>query len=162
MTITPASFRIDFPQFSNISDYPDGLINFWLAWGGMFMNQQRWGTPGPVSNPPTTPYDFGMELQCAHFLVLNKREMDTARRNAPPGVSEGSVASKGVGPASVSFDTASVTEIDSGHWNLTTYGTRFIRLARLIGAGPVQIGGGGCSSGAWSGPPMWPGWYWGT
>ena len=167
MTVTPASFRADFVEFANVSDYPDAAINWWLAWGGMFMNQDRWGLPGSVSSPPTTPYDMGMELQVAHFLVLNKKQVDAAVAGGLPGLAEGVVAGKSVGPASISFDTASAAEINAGHWNLTTYGTRFYRLAQMIGMGPVQVGGCGAmgyggGAGAWSGPPVgWPGWYWG-
>lgn len=31
MTVTVASFRADFPEFKNIVQFPDGVINYWLA-----------------------------------------------------------------------------------------------------------------------------------
>jgi hypothetical protein len=62
-----------------------------------------------------------------------------------------------VDKVSVSFATGESTEKDAGHWNTTIYGTRFIRMAKLMGSGPMQIGIG-CwvppfnASGAYPGP----------
>jgi len=45
--------------------------------------------------------------------------------------------------------------LNAGHWNLTVYGTRFIRFAKMFGAGPIQIGIGYNPSPF--GGPAWPG-----
>lgn len=277
MTVTTASFRADWPEFSNVAAYPDAAINFWLAFGSKFQNIAVWGPPAsaafasggvnfaaqpgagqtltlngsavtfvaagavglqvnigislPVTvaslmalltasldpqlvkfkytqagngvtisaatagtagnaltlatnvtgaaltgatlaggtdaanSPPTTEYDMGMELLVAHYLVLNKKQVDAAAAGAPPGVAEGVIASKAVGPASVSFDTQLAGEPGAGHWNLTTYGQRYYRLADMMGVGPQMSFGapqfGGANGPAWGGPPGWPGWfYW--
>jgi hypothetical protein len=54
-------------------------------------------------------------------------------------VAAGMVARKTVDKVSVTYDTASAMEEDAGHWNLTVYGTRFIRLARMVGTGGMQF-----------------------
>jgi hypothetical protein len=67
----------------------------------------------------------------------------------------GIVSSKSVDKVSVSYDTSGAMEAGAGHWNLTTYGTRYIRLVKLVGAGPLQIGGSSStqySAAAWAGP----------
>ena len=63
---------------------------------------------------------------------------------------------------SFSYDSASAAELNAGHWNSTIYGKRYIALVRMVGAGPVQIGGSGgtgigTSVSAWPGviPPTW-------
>jgi hypothetical protein len=123
------------------------------------------GGTDAANSPPTTEYDMGMELLVAHYLVLNKKQIDAAAAGAPPGVAEGVIASKAVGPASVSFDTQLAGEPGAGHWNLTTYGQRYYRLADMMGSGPQMSFGyspyGTYGGAAWSGPPGWPGWfYW--
>jgi hypothetical protein len=276
MTVTPASFRADWPEFSNVASYPDSAIAFWLAYGAKFQNQSVWGPPAAAAfasggvafttqpsvgqtltlngsavtfvaagavglqvdiggtlpptvaalmtllttsldpqlvkfgytqagngvtfaaatagtagnaltlatnvtgaaltgatlaggtdaanSPPTTEYDIGLELLVAHYLVLNKQQLDASAAGAPPGVSSGVIASKTVGPASASFDTQLAGEPGAGHWNLTTYGQRYYRLADMMGSGPQMSYGYspyGYGGAAWSGPPGWPGWfYW--
>ena len=71
-----------------------------------------------------------------------------------PGGRVGVLSSKGADGISASYDVGTSTEKDAGHWNLTTYGTRFIRLSRMFGAGPLQVGPslGDSAGGAWPGP----------
>ena len=267
MAVTPATFRADHPEFNDTVSYPDSAINYWLAFGGKFLNADVWGpsatavqaagaiaftaqpsaaqsvtlngtavvfgtnvaigatlgvtlanlltylqassdpqlvlfkyalsgntlaltaaTAGAAGNaltlattvsgasvsgstltggadaatsPPTTEYDFGLELLTAHFLVLNKRNLDAAKKGALPGVGGGVVASKAVGPASESFDTGLAGEPDAGHWNLTTYGTQYWRLVQMFGAGPLTSHGrpSPYPVSAWGGPGAWPGWF---
>lgn len=99
-------------------------------------------------------YDVGTELFVAHNLVLERQAAKAANRGAPPGVSRGAIGSESAGGASVSYDTSSGLLTDAGHWNLTTYGTRFVELVRLVGAGPVQVGWGHSPVGV---GPAWPG-----
>lgn len=274
MSVTPATFRADWPEFADVISYPDAAINFWLAYGAKFQNTNVWGMPAALaaatgglnftvqpaagqsltlngtvvtfvaagavgnqvniqaslsltvaalvtmltasldaqlvkfkyvqisngvtftaaaagsagnaltlatnvtgasltgatlqggtdaaSSPPTTEYDIGLELLVAHYLVLNKKQVDAAAAGALPGVAEGVIASKSVGPASVSYDTQLAGEPGAGHWNLTTYGQRYYRLADMMGCGPQMSWGSSNSGGtAWGGPPGWPGWfYW--
>ena len=166
MSVTVATFRQDYPEFDDVN-YPTPAVNYYLAIAALLLNTNRLGL-GTVTavSPPTTIYDFLTELFVAHFLTIEKRAQDAAKTGAVPGEVGGPVASKSVGPLSVSFDNAAVIAPDAGHWNLSTYGLRFIQLARFKGSGPVQIGigyGGGWGVfGAWAGPfalPAFGDWF---
>jgi hypothetical protein len=73
------------------------------------------------------------------------------------------VSGENAGQVSVSYDTTAGIEPDAGQWNLTSYGIRFIGLARLLGAQPTQIGPAGIappfSGPGWIGPPPFPGYF---
>ena len=151
MTVTHDSFRQAFPEFTDPANYPDGLIDFWLGLATKMLNAPRW----------VDFLDEGLMLFTAHNIVLEKQARDASRTGAAPGTNAGVVASKSVGPVSISYDTGAGIVQDAGHWNLTTYGTRFMWMVNMVGMGPVQIsgcGGSGLSIGAWAGPPFWPGW----
>ncbi len=154
MTVTAASFVVDFPEFADATLYPVGQINFWLTAASLLLPVARW----------TTLLDLGTELYVAHNLVIERKAQAEAANGAPPGVSTGPIANKSVDKASVGYDTTTASVEDAGHWNLTTFGTRFISLARMVGAGPIQVGLPGCldplsSSNAWPGPFSGGGWW---
>lgn len=162
MTKTAAQFRADFPEFEDSGVYSDGSISFWL-------NLAYGTTAQPIGLLPPQRWaerlDVGAELFVAHNIVLEKQAMDAAASGGAPGISQGPIGSKSVGPVSIGYNTQAALELDAGHWNLTVYGTRFVWLAKIAGAGPLQEPGG-CgppgTGGAWAGPPLWPGWYWNT
>lgn len=152
MTITPTQFTTNFPEFANAANYPTAVINFYLALAYNLLDARRWGTT----------LDFGAQLFVAHNLVLERQAQVAALSGAPPGLAGGPISSKGAGPVSISWDTGSAAEIGAGHWNYTTYGQRYIRLARIMGMGGLQLGigsGPAFANGAWVGPPPWPGWF---
>lgn len=161
MAVTTAGFLADFQEFSNAANYPPSLIAHWLSVAGLLLNAPPWDdTPGDDGR---SLLDIGKELFAAHWIVLAKRNADSARAGAAPGQSQGMIASKAVGPASQSFNTEAVLEPGAGHWNLTVYGTQFIHFVRIFGAGPLQVGigcdpfGSGFLNGpAWPGPWPWP------
>lgn len=147
MTVTVNTFRRDFIEFSDSTDYANSTISYYLTLAGKLMDTNRWGDL----------YDDGVNLFIAHNIALERRAIQTAANDGIPGQSGGITSSKSVDKVSISYDTASAAELDAGHWNLTIYGTRYIRLARMIGMGPVQIGACGAtsplsSSAAWPGP----------
>jgi hypothetical protein len=51
----------------------------------------------------------------------------------------GPVASKSIDKVSVSYDTAAAAMKDAGDFNLTTYGVRYLRIAKMMGAGGLQL-----------------------
>lgn len=162
MTVSVASFRASFPEFGNTTQFPDSIITYYLALSGILLNQRRWGIGATVAvSPPTTMYDIGTELFVAHHIAVERAAMDTAANDGIPGVTKGPTASESVGPVSISYSPGDVIEPGAGHWNLTVYGLRFIKMARFQGAGPIQVGVG-CgppySGMGWSGPLPWPGW----
>ena len=118
MSVTPASFVIDYPEFGNQSEYPVPVINYYLALAGILLNQSRWGCPSATAtNPPTTLIDMATELFVAHHIAIEYRAQRAAAAGAPPGDATGPVASKSVGPISVSYDTGAAANKDAGHWN---------------------------------------------
>lgn len=118
------TFRTIFPEFAEATIYPSAAINFWLQAAANQININAWGKS----------YAQGMGLYVAHQLSV-------AGGNKKGGIqgAGGVVASKSVGGVSVSYDTASSSEKDAGYWNLTNYGRQYWRLARLFGAGVIQL-----------------------
>jgi hypothetical protein len=148
MSVTVASFRAAFPAFASTTLYTDPAIQFWIDIGTKLQNPGRWGDL----------FDYGIQLFVAHNLVVDYQSNKAGALGQKPGQIEGAVTSGSVDKVSYSRDTQSAMEPDAGHWNLSTYGLRYIRLLRMCGAGPLQVGvplGGDASNyypGAWPGP----------
>ena len=150
MTITPQQLRVDFPEFGSSVTYPNSALTFWLGIAYQMLNADRWGKQ----------LDLGAELFCAHQLTLEARAQLEASNGGIPGQTVGVVNSKSVDKVSIGYDTSAGIEPDAGHWNLSIYGTRFIRLNKMMGAGPLFVGVGAIPVGsgmAWPGPLTTPG-----
>jgi hypothetical protein len=128
MSLTPAQFRLDFPEFSNPIQFQDSLITFWINNAANLINTCRWDTLATL----------GTELLVAHNLVLSARDQASAVAGVP-GEMTGPVSAKAVDKVSVSFDTNAAALPNAGDYNLTVYGVRFLRLARMIGSGGTQL-----------------------
>lgn len=129
MSITPAQFRADFPEFTDAVRYPDSLIQMWLTVAASLVNGCRWME---LTN-------IGIELVTAHHVVLAVRDQTSATVGGVPGEMTGPTASKSVDKVSKSYDTGAATLDDAGFWALTAYGIRYLSLARMMGAGGMQI-----------------------
>ncbi len=129
MTVTVSSFRADFPEFTSIVTYPDTQVAFWLGLAGKLHSADRWGDL----------LDYGIELFMAHNLSIAARDAKATSVGGVGGSASGLLSAKAVDKVSASYDTAAVTIAGAGQWNLTTYGTRYIQLASMIGAGGVQL-----------------------
>lgn len=131
MAVDAAKLRTDFPEFASEVTYPTTLITFWLDVMDKLMRPAvlRWDTL----------YDPGLELATCHQLVLEAQAQKSSAFGGPPGVNTGPQSQKAVDKVSASFDTQASIELDGGHWNLTVYGTRFLRLVRMMGAGATQV-----------------------
>lgn len=110
------AFRDTFPEFD--CDTTDAAIGFWSGIAEATVDADRWGDT----------YDAGVMLLTAHYLQLEKNG----------GGDAGVIASKAVGAVNVSFDN-STTLKNGGDYLRTSYGKRFANLARLFGAGAVQL-----------------------
>lgn len=130
MTVTVSSFRGAFPVFGDASKYTSTEISFWLDLASKLVSQERW----------STLYDAGVQLFVAHNLAIDAGATLNAKLGKAPGQVEGAVTSGSVDKVSYSRDPGSAMDPSNGHWNLTTFGLRYIRLARMLGAGPVQVG----------------------
>lgn len=161
--INEAQFRADLPEFADTAKFTSSMVNYWIANAALMLRVERWGqsaaSPWPVAAQPAAflaMYDMGAEQFVAHNLALEARDMAAAAGGGIPGASGGGVQqSKSVDKVSVSYDTQSSAELNAGHWNLTIYGKRFIRLARMFGAGAIQLGVGVAppyTGQAWPGP----------
>ena len=129
MSFTIAQFRSDFPEFADTAKYSDSSITFWSGIGLKQLNANRWGNL----------YDAGMELFVAHNIALQAMDQEAADAGSIPGTQSGLVGNQSAGGVSVSIDNQATIETGGGNYNLTVYGTRFIRLARLSGIGGLQI-----------------------
>ncbi len=150
MAVTPASFRADFPAFGDPTRYPDSSVAFWTTVALKFLNADRWGDA----------LDVGTELFVAHNLVLEFQAQTASSNGAAPGMSQGMVNSKSVDKVSVGYDTGSAAELDAGHWNLTIYGQRYVRMSRMMGAGGIQLGVPCAAPNFSASSQAWPGPYW--
>lgn len=130
MAVSVADFRSSFPEFSDVADYPDTNIQYWLDFEKLMFNEARWGDLMPK----------GVMLFAAHNLSLQRGRIQAAASGRAPGAATGVLSSKSVSKVSASYDVGVAAEEGAGVYNLTVYGQQYIHLARLIGAGPVQIG----------------------
>lgn len=129
MSINVAQFRTDFPEFADAARYTPTMINFWSGIGEKVISNDRWGGL----------FTQGLELFTAHNIVLAAGNKSAAASGSAPGQANGVVTAKKVGDVGVNYDNNTSMELDAGHWNQTTYGRQYIRLARLIGQGCVQL-----------------------
>lgn len=127
--LTVEAFRRTFPAFADVYVYPEEQIRFWIDMANAnIIDPIRWGQF----------YDLGLRLFVAHNLALERmRARQAARGLAPTGA--GVIQSKSIGPVSVSYDVEFGSEEGGGAWNLTTYGSQFLRYLREAGAAPVQL-----------------------
>jgi hypothetical protein len=124
-----AAFRDSLPAFADPVLYQSEQIGFWFDLAAVLMSPARWGTA----------YDYGARLFVAHNLALDGGA-DGQGGGQGPGAVTGPVTSASVDKVSYSRDPGAAMDPSNGHWNLTTYGLRYARLVRMVGAGPVQVG----------------------
>ena len=131
MSVTPTSFRQQFPEFKDPLLYSDAVINGYVTLAGAFLNAERWGTD---------VIDFGTSLFVAHYLVLSARDAMSTNAGGVPGAVTGVISSTAVDRFSAGYDTGAVTMENGAFWNMTRYGIDFLRIARMMGAGGMQLG----------------------
>lgn len=124
-----AAFRAAFPEFSSTTIYPDAQITFWSTLAAKMVLQNVW----------CGCWTQGVQLYVAHEITLAAQNVKASASGGVPGSSGGVANSKTVGSVSVGYDSTVTSEKDAGYWNLTNYGKQFIRLARIFGAGAIQL-----------------------
>jgi hypothetical protein len=124
-----AQFRNNFPEFSDLTAYPDAVIGFWGNVAELQVRECIW----------KRMWCTGVQLYVAHEITLAAQNIKTAGFGGVPGTMGGVPNQKTVGAASVGYDSQSNSEKDGGYWNLTNYGKQFLRLARIFGAGAIQL-----------------------
>lgn len=138
MAILVDSFRGSFPEFDDAAVYSDPEIQWWIDLGANLLSVARWGNL----------FDAGQSLFVAHNLVLQYSSTMAANNGQNPGQVEGPIASASVDKVSYSRNPGPAMDPKNGHWNLSTYGLRYIRLVNMIGAGPVYVGAPADQTGA--------------
>lgn len=128
-TFNIGAFRTAFPEFADKVKYPDVMVNVWSGLALAQVNQNAW----------KAQYMLGVQLYTAHELVLAAQSSAASQVGGAPGQQGGIAQTKTIGSVTVGYDAASSNEKDAAWWNLTTYGKQFIRLARLFGAGCIQL-----------------------
>jgi hypothetical protein len=123
------AFRTSFPEFADTVVYPTTQITFWAGLAEKLVLPCVW-------RDCTVQ---GVQLYVAHEMTLAAQNAKAAAVGGVPGTSGGVANSKTVGSVSVSYDSTVTSEKDAGYWNLTNYGKQFIRLARIFGAGCIQL-----------------------
>lgn len=137
---TPASLRVLFPEITEAL-YPDPRVQMRIDIASKLVNADRWGDLT----------DHGISLHAAHFLlVYGPQSGPQVGRTAAGGL----VTSKSADGLSLSLDVSTVSEEGAGMFNSTAYGREYYRLARMMGAGPIQIGVPTASD---LSPTPWPG-----
>lgn len=155
MAVNAAQFRLAFTEFASAKAYPDDALTMWLTFAYLFLAPNRWGPA----------IDLGAQLYAAHNLVLERLAWSEAANGATPGTFTGPISGKTVGELTISYDPGMGINKDDAQWGLTHYGTRFVKLARQFGSGPVQTQPGFTPIGQGFGVgfpmgPAWPGpWF---
>jgi len=145
MSVNATTFVTNFPEFANATNYPVPQIDFWISIAGLQFDVGRWGNL----------YDYGVQLYVAHNLTLSQQATKAASRGQNPGAIEGPLTNASVDKVSYARNPALAVDPKNGELNLSTYGIRLVRLIRMIGAGPVQVGVGEVpttAASAWPGP----------
>jgi hypothetical protein len=159
--VTYQSFIADLPEFANATIFPQSAFLYYQNFATIMLTSV-WGQPAPAGQPNSL-FDIGQEQFIAHNLVIEALNQKSVAVGGLPGITKGPVSAENAGQVSVTYDPAGSLEIDAGHWNLTTYGLRFINVARMLGAQPTQIGPQGIvppfSGPGWIGPPPFPGYF---
>lgn len=127
--LSESSFRESMPMFADVSLYPSAQFNFYLTMGKKLLPESRWDDL----------LDEGLTFYVAHYLTLYQRSMLASDVGSDAGQVVGNETSKSVDGVSYSVDVSSISLTDAGHWNQTTFGIQFLQLARMIGAGGIQL-----------------------
>jgi hypothetical protein len=127
--MTPTDFRNAFPEFSSVTIYPDPMIQAWLTVAVSLVNPLRWAE---LTN-------LGIQLVTAHHLALGARDQNAASVGGVPGTMTGPTSAKAVDKVSTSYDTNAAALDGAGFWALTRYGVQYLTMARMFGAGGMQI-----------------------
>ncbi|VWD02163.1 bacteriophage protein [Burkholderia aenigmatica] len=124
-----AQFRQSFPEFADTTQFPDSTIEIWLTIAVSLVNPTRW----------MELTDIGVGLVTAHHVALATRNTNAVAVGGVPGQVVAPQASKSVDKVSASYDTSAVTLGSAGFWNSTSYGIQYLTMARMMGAGGIQI-----------------------
>ena len=99
-----SQFRQDFPEFADVTQYPNSAVDLWLSLGIKTLPADRW----------CDYLDVGLELFTAHNLALAAGNQLAAAVGGAPGQVKGPLTSKSVDKVSAGYDTGAITLQDGG------------------------------------------------
>lgn len=127
---TVSDFRTAFPQFSDLTKYPDAQVQFRLNLADVLLSEKTTGKE---------LFPYLVELFVAHYMALFLSDSRSAAAGGAGGSAAGVQSSKSVDKVSVSYDTGSTLNPNAGFWNNTRYGAEFWQLITMFGAGGRQL-----------------------
>lgn len=142
--VTPVVFLTNFPEFGNATNYPIAQIQLWLSTAYKRLPSDVWDDL----------LDLGAQLYAAHNLVLGRQAARAAGVGIEPGINSGPLNNKSVDKTSAGYDSGAAAIEGAGNYNVTTYGTRFYELVKIMGAGAIQVGTGEVDEGSYLYPWM--------
>lgn len=117
MATTVATFRLRFPEFADVTEYPDARIQLFLDDSAdcyMGSDEGRW----------CGKYDYAQAHLAAHLLTIG-----TSSEAGDSSVKSGPVASKSAGGVSVSRAVVAKSRSDMDDFYMgTTYGQQFLNI----------------------------------
>ena len=131
---TIADFRAIMPAFTS-DVLPDAILQQYIDMATGTIREARWHSM----------WKEGMRLYIAHFATLYlgvPKEGASASNIVESGKAMGAITSKTVGPISVGYSAGQEAASDLTGWGafkLTTYGSQFATLARIVGKGGMYV-----------------------
>jgi hypothetical protein len=122
--VTPADLIVLYPEFDDPA-FSEALVQAWLNQAYKQIRVDRLGGNA----------DMAVMLWTAHNLVLRRRQTVASAMGADMTGPAGALASKTVGPTSVSFDAPSSSIRGAGPYNKTSYGQEFYLLCQRCSMG---------------------------
>lgn len=123
------AFRAAFPEFSDVSVYPDASLTFEASIAETMMDPTVWGLM----------FVNAVMLRVAHEVTIAGQNAKAGTAGGTPGNMSGPIQSKQVGSVNATYDTQATTEKGAGYWNTTTYGKKYWRLVQIYGAGVLTF-----------------------
>lgn len=121
MTVTVASFKVRFPEFSSESDT---RIQLFLDDAVVVLNEAYWGVK----------YDLGLNYYTAHSLALANKA--TASGGSGSSGGGGAISSRSVDGTSVSYATMTPNSGTEAYYSQTSYGREYWMLLQTL---PVAV-----------------------
>lgn len=121
--LTPADFRLRFPEFATAAD---PVIALAIADAAPFFDVWRWGAF----------YNIGVANFVAHNIAMSNY---LATRTAGQIVGGTMLAQKKVGDVQVANDPGMLALIAKDPFNATPYGQKYLSLRRKIGSGGLAV-----------------------
>lgn len=123
MTVTPADFKLRYPEFDPVDD---ARVQIFLDDAALEMCESAWGDL----------YDRGQAALAAHMLAIANQ---TEASGGTGGGASGPVASRSIGDVSVSFGLSSSSSKSEDWYTSTPYGSDYWRLVKIVGMGAVVV-----------------------